>query len=108
MRFSEKLIRQRELCGMTQQSLADAAGISRRSVASYEASGVIPRRSTIRRIAKVLGVSSEYLSCDEIVNPLFGTEKARPHGRAEDQHDIPFLSRSQEKPLAVRFSGSQK
>ena len=70
MKFSEKILRQRELKKMTQQALADAAGISRRSVAAYEASGVIPRRSTIRKLAEVLGVSFDYLFCEEKTDPF--------------------------------------
>ena len=69
MKFSEKILRQRELRHMTQQTLADAAGISRRSVAAYEDSGVIPRPSTIRKLAEALGVSYDFLFLEEKTDP---------------------------------------
>lgn len=76
MTFSDKIKRSREVCQLTQQQLADAAGVSKRTIASYESAGAQARASTMRRLAAVLNVSYDYLARDEIEDPLYGIEKA--------------------------------
>lgn len=75
MTFSDKIKRSRELCGYTQQQLADLVGVSKRTIASYESSGAIARSSTMRKLAKALHVSYDYLQKDEITDPMYGMEK---------------------------------
>ena len=47
MTFSDKIKRARYVANLTQEELADAIGVSRRTVASYESQGVVPRKSTL-------------------------------------------------------------
>ena len=70
MTFSDKIKRSREIAGLTQEELADAIGVSRRTVASYESQGALPRRSTLAKLASALKVSVKYLSDDECTDPL--------------------------------------
>lgn len=76
MTFSEKIILMRERAKLTQQQLADLTGISRRTIVSYECDGAIARASNMRKLAKALEVSYDYLANDEITDPEYGLEKA--------------------------------
>lgn len=75
MNFSDKVKRQREICKLTQQALAEEVGVSRRTIAAYETTGVKPRSSTMRKLAAALKVSVDYLTFDEITDPKQGLEK---------------------------------
>lgn len=70
MDFSEKIRKARDVAGLTQEELADAIGVSRRTVASYESQGVAPRKATLAKLASALKVSVKYLSDDECTDPL--------------------------------------
>ena len=51
MTFADKIRIQREKLHLTQQELAEAAGISKRAVAAYEIDNAIARKSTVRKLA---------------------------------------------------------
>jgi len=76
MTFSDKIKRSREVRQLTQQQLADATGVSKRTIASYESAGAKARSSTMRKLAAALNVSYDYLARDEIEDPMYGIEKA--------------------------------
>ena len=76
MTFANKIKRCREKAGLSQQQLADAVGISKRAVASYESEGSKARPDTIEKLAEALNVSVDYLTIDIIDDPLYGREKA--------------------------------
>ena len=75
MTFSDKIKRSRELAELTQQELADEVGVSRRTIVAYETTDAKARASTVRKLAKALHVSYDYLSNDDIADPLQGIEK---------------------------------
>ena len=75
MTFSDKIKRARYVANLTQEELADAIGGSRRTVASYESQGVVPRKSTLAKLASALKVSVKYLSNDECNDPLADIEQ---------------------------------
>ena len=75
MTFSDKIKRARYVANLTQEELADAIGVSRRTVASYESQGVVPRKSTLAKLASALKVSVKYLSNDECNDPLADIEQ---------------------------------
>jgi transcriptional regulator with XRE-family HTH domain len=74
--FALKVREAREALNLTQQSLADLIGVSKRSVASYETGGIIPRGNTVRKLAKALLVSNDYLMNENIDDPKYGIEKS--------------------------------
>ena len=76
MEFSEKVRLARMELDMTQQQLADMVGVTSRSIASYETSGIRPRGNVTRKLASALQVSADYLLDDEITDPDYGKEKA--------------------------------
>lgn len=73
--FSEKIKEAREGLKLNQQQLGDLVGVSKRSIAAYETVGTMPRGNTVRKLAKVLNVSVDYLLNDEIVDTQYGMEK---------------------------------
>lgn len=85
MTFSDKIKLSRELCNLTQQQLADKVGVSKRTIASYESSGAIARSSTMRKLAKALNVSYDYLTNDNITDPKQGIEKIEYIEEARNQ-----------------------
>lgn len=75
MTFSDKIKLARERAGLTQQQLADKVGVSKRTIASYESTDAQARSSTRRKLASALNVSYDYLSFDDITDPLQGIDK---------------------------------
>lgn len=73
--FGEKLRQAREISGLSQESLAKEAGLTQRSITSYETNQSKPRGATARRLAKVLGVSTDYLLNESEENPQEGLSK---------------------------------
>ncbi len=69
MNFRERLREQIEFCGLLDKEVAALAGISKRSMDSYVGSeSCMPSAEVAVKIAKVLGVSVEYLVTGEINN----------------------------------------
>lgn len=66
MNFGEKVKDLREKQNMTQKELATAVGLSLRTIASYEKSGVYPRTQDVyERLASVLNCDTNYLKTEE-------------------------------------------
>lgn len=76
--FGEKIKEAREILGLSQESLAKSAGLSQRTITSYETNHSKPRGATARRLAKVLGVSTDYLLHESVEDPREGALKD-PH-----------------------------
>lgn len=75
MTFSDKIKRSREVAGLTQQELANLVGVSKRTIASYECTDAVARRSTITKLARALKVSVKYLTDESCTDPLADIEK---------------------------------
>jgi len=86
--YALKVKEAREISGLSQRELANMVGVSQRAITAYETGVSLPRGTTVRKLAKALKVSVEYLINDEITDPLHGIEKE------------PFLAEVRE-----RFSG---
>ena len=76
--MGNKIARRRKDLGMTQVSLADALAVTRQTVSRWEAGSVLPDIDKIGDIARILGVSCDYLLKDEIEECDPGTEKRIP------------------------------
>ena len=76
--MGNKIARRRKDLGMTQVSLADALAVTRQTVSRWEAGTVLPDIDKIGDIARILGVSCDYLLKDEIEECDPATEKHVP------------------------------
>ena len=59
--IAEKIRDQRLALDLTQQELADRAGITNRTISNYETGAAKPRGIQLRRLCEVLGITEEYL-----------------------------------------------
>lgn len=73
--FSQKVREARTLLKLNQEDLGKLIGVSARAVVAYETTSTKPRASTLRKLAETLKVSVDYLTNDEIDDPLYGIEK---------------------------------
>lgn len=73
--FAEKLRETRENLGLTQKKLSEMVEVSSKIITSYEKGTSKPRGTTARKLARVLGVSYDYLVNDAIEDPQYGIEK---------------------------------
>ncbi|WP_080410723.1 helix-turn-helix domain-containing protein [Burkholderia ubonensis] len=64
MEFSERLNVLRKARGLTQQTLADAAGLAVLQIRRYEGGNAHPSLNVIRRLAIALGVSADAIVFD--------------------------------------------
>lgn len=70
MRFAELLRELREKAGLTQQQLADRAGLPVTSLRNHEQGQRSPSWAAVVKIAKALGVTADTFSvCDEVSQP---------------------------------------
>ena len=61
MTFGEKLRNARTALNLSQIELAERAGITERSIYSYEQTGTLPRTPVLKRLAEALNVTVTYL-----------------------------------------------
>jgi transcriptional regulator with XRE-family HTH domain len=75
---STRLIALRKLKGMSQEKLATEAGINIRTLQRLEKNEAEPQPHTVQRLAEVLGVSIEELTCAPAI-PADGRHLSMPH-----------------------------
>jgi predicted ATPase/transcriptional regulator with XRE-family HTH domain len=110
--FGELLRDHRRAAGLTQEELAERAGVSPRSISEMERGGAqVPRRDTVGRLARALGLTGP--ARDEFEELVDGRRRARPprtkttpleHVRVavdRQKHNLPrsltsFIGREQE------------
>ncbi len=68
MTFGEKLMAARLALNLSQTELAERAGITERSIYSYEQTGTFPRTAVLKRLAESLNVSVAYLMDEDEVD----------------------------------------
>ncbi|MBC2724061.1 helix-turn-helix domain-containing protein [Desulfosporosinus sp.] len=76
--FGEKVKEAREIMDMSQATLGEKVGVSQRSITAYETGNAKPRGGTVRKLARALNVSTDYLLNDDIDDPQSGIAKD-PH-----------------------------
>lgn len=66
MTFGKKLQWQRKKKGMSQEALAAELDVSRQAISKWEQDGALPDAVNVIRLARLFGVSTDYLLLDEI------------------------------------------
>lgn len=74
MSFGKKIIEARKEKNMSQEALAKALNATPTTIGRYERDEVKPSIEVAAKIAKVLGISLDYLTENSNVNPLKNTE----------------------------------
>ncbi len=88
MRFSDTLRNLRQQAGLTQQALADRAGLPVGSVRNHEQGYRVPSWASVVRLARALGVPTDaFADCDEVAEapPAKKRSGKRPSGQARKQ-----------------------
>lgn len=65
MTFGEKLLNLRRARGWTQEELADKIGVTRQALSKWEASSALPDTKNVVALAKLFGVTTDYLLCED-------------------------------------------
>lgn len=78
MEFKEKILSLRQRYSMSQNDLAEAIGVSRKSIQFYEAGERYPKKAILEKISEVFNVSMDYLVSSE---ELFVIEASDAGGR---------------------------
>ena len=88
MSFAKKMIELRKQNGLSQQDLADRLGVSRQAISRWETGAVQPLADSVKSLAQVFQVSTDYLLNDDLDTPT------PPHS--------PQPAPPQEKPTPTR------
>lgn len=73
MQFHEKLLSLRKRYSVSQTELADAVGVSRKSIQFYESGERYPRSGVLAKLAEFFNVSVEYLTSADDAPPDSGS-----------------------------------
>ena len=65
MTFGEKLLNLRRARGWTQEELADKIGVTRQALSKWEANSALPDTKNVVALAKLFGVTTDYLLCGD-------------------------------------------
>lgn len=65
MKFNEKLKEYRKIFGLSQEKLAEKLNVSRQVITKWETDGGLPEISNLKSVAKLFGVSVDYLLDEE-------------------------------------------
>ena len=109
MKFGEKLLNARNALNLSQIELAERAGITERSIYSYEQTGTLPRTAVLKRLAEALNVTVAYLMDEDetdihknIDQELFIANVKNEHGAKGAREATEVLSRA-----AALFAGGE-
>ena len=69
MSLAEKMIELRKQNGLSQQDLADRLGVSRQDISRWETGAVQPLADSVKSLAQVFQVSTDYLLNDDLDTP---------------------------------------
>ena len=69
MNFAEKMIELRKQQNLSQQDLADRLGVSRQAISRWETGAVQPLADSVKSLAQVFQVSTDYLLNDDLDDP---------------------------------------
>lgn len=73
--FKDKVRECRGKLGLSQKELAEHSGIGYRTITSYESGQRFPQPAQLYKLAKALGVSTDYLRDDSIEDPSYGLDR---------------------------------
>ena len=78
MIFADKLITLRKKAGWSQEELAEKLGVTRQSVSKWEGAQSVPDIDKILQLARLFGVTTDYLLKEEQDEPEYTAEDDTP------------------------------
>lgn len=91
--FTKRLREVRSSTGMSQNQVAEALGVSRSAYAYYETGATRPDLETLIRIARVFGVTTDYLlGLEEVSHPKSKVSRAQTTGYSIGHSTRPHLA----------------
>ncbi len=82
MQFGTLLRELRAKANLTQEDLAEKAGISISTLRNHEQGHRLPSWSAVVKLAKALGVTTDtFAACDEVSEPEKPAAKVKPKGK---------------------------
>lgn len=78
MIFADKLITLRKKAGWSQEELAEKLGVTRQSVSKWEGAQSVPDIDKILQLARLFGVTTDYLLKEEQGEPEYTAEDDPP------------------------------
>lgn len=78
MIFADKLITLRKKAGWSQEELAEKLGVTRQSVSKWEGAQSVPDIDKILQLARLFGVTTDYLLKEEQGEPEYTAEDDTP------------------------------
>jgi transcriptional regulator with XRE-family HTH domain len=111
--FGRNLARLRKAAGYTQAEFSKEIGISRRSLAYYEAEGGYPSAELLAASAKAFGVSTDEMlqatiQVDENIEPRLKNSQSRLERRLSQIERLPQAERRQLMQIIDSFLERQK
>ena len=113
MRVAEQIKQYRKKAGLTQQELADKAGITRVSVGKYETDRTVPSVETGQKIAVALGITMDTLLGEEnkknreFFQNYYGSEEYLEHEKKMEEYErqLEQIREDQESVVIKAFFG---
>ena len=105
MILADKIIRLRKKNGWSQEELAEKMEVSRQAVSKWESAQAIPDLERILSLARLFGVSTDYLLKDEMESEEFTadeTESDIPRISLEDAHT--YLAQRKRASLLIALA----
>jgi XRE family transcriptional regulator, regulator of sulfur utilization len=99
MTIGDKIADLRTRKGLTQEDLADLAGVTVRTIQRIENGSTSPRPYTLRALAKALGTAPESLAIDDPPAP----KESLPDRQGENQDNLYLLNLSSFTYLVIPF-----
>ncbi|MDD7515862.1 helix-turn-helix domain-containing protein [Ruminococcus flavefaciens] len=85
MELKDRISKIRRMRGLTQNELAEKAGVSARAIQNYEGGTRTPKKDILAKIAEILAVDEKALASDEEYFVIEANEKYGSKGKAAAQ-----------------------
>ncbi len=91
MILAEKILKLRKESGMSQEELAEKLNVSRQSVSKWESAAAYPELDKILELAKLFGVTTDYLLKDDAEQPAYAATEIGKCARVSLQEANEYL-----------------
>lgn len=91
MKLNEKIILCRKKCGLSQEALGDAVGVSRQAVSKWETGDALPEVTKLKALADIFGVTADYLLSDDDGDGAKAEKSDGGSTRSEPEHGTNFV-----------------